>query len=300
MKKILIDVSEHNDTIDWEKVMPHIDGAILRCGFGSDYEHQDDVMFKRNADECTRLGIPFGVYLYSYAKTIDRAKSEAAHVLRLIDGYKLSYPVYLDLEEPGTENGAVERAIVFGDIIEKAGYWCGIYANLNWWENYLKGGLERFTKWVAQYYKVCEYKGAHLDIWQYTSKGNVLGISGNVDMNECYRDFPAEILGGAKVEEVKPEPVKKTVAELVEEVLNGKWGNGDDREKRLTAAGYDYEAVQDAVNKKLAKPVYHVVQSGETLSYIASRYGTTYMALADMNGIKNPNMIYAGQRIRVK
>lgn len=300
MKKILIDVSEHNDTIDWEKVMPHIDGAILRCGFGSDYEHQDDIMFKRNADECTRLGIPFGVYLYSYAKTIDRAKSEAAHVLRLIDGYKLSYPVYLDLEEPGTENGAVERAIVFGDIIEKAGYWCGIYANLNWWENYLKNGLERFTKWVAQYYKVCEYKGAHLDIWQYTSKGNVLGIKGNVDMNECYRDFPAEILGGAKVEEVKPEPVKKTVAELVEEVLNGKWGNGDDREKRLTAAGYDYEAVQDAVNKKLAKPVYHTIKAGETLSYIASRYDTTYMALADMNGIKNPNMIYAGQRIRVK
>ena len=204
MKKILIDVSEHNDVIDWEKVMPHIDGAILRCGYGSDYEHQDDACFKRYADECTRLGIPFGVYLYSYAKTIDRIKSEAAHVLRLIKPYKLSYPVYLDLEEPGLEEGAVIRARVFGDIIEKAGYWCGIYANLNWWENYLPG-LNRFTKWVAQYYKECEYTGSHLDIWQYTSKGKVDGIDGNVDMNECYRDFPAEILGNAKPAEKPAE-----------------------------------------------------------------------------------------------
>lgn len=247
MKKILIDVSEHQGKIDWEKVRSHIDGAILRCGYGSDFESQDDGQFKRNADECTRLGIPFGVYLYSYAKTIEKAKSEAAHVLRLIDGYDLSYPVYLDLEESGTQEGAVERAIVFGDIIEKAGYWCGVYANLNWWENYLKGGLERFTKWVAQYYSKCEYTGSHLDIWQYSSKGAVDGIKGNVDMNECYRDFPTEIKGGAKT-----ETPKKTVTELVDEVLDGKWGNGTERRQRLTEAGYDYDTVQDAVNERLS------------------------------------------------
>lgn len=203
MKKILIDVSEHQGVIDWEKVMPHIDGAILRCGYGSDYENQDDEQFRRNADECTRLGIPFGVYIYSYAKTIDGMKSEAAHVLRLIKPYKLSYPVYLDLEEPGLEDGAVIRARVFGNIIENAGYWCGVYANLNWWENYLVG-LERFTKWVAQYYNECEYTGSYLDIWQYTSKGNVPGIYGNVDVNECYRDFPAEILGKTGTEQDEP------------------------------------------------------------------------------------------------
>lgn len=207
MKKILIDVSEYQDVIDWEKVMPHIDGAILRCGYGGDHTDQDDPYFKRNADECTRLGIPFGVYIYSYAKSIQAAQFEADHVLRLIKGYRLSYPVYLDLEQSGTENGAVERANVFGDIIEKAGYWCGIYANLNWWENHLVG-LERFTKWVAQYYRECEYTGANLDIWQYTSKGNVPGINGNVDMNECYRDFPAEILG-----EITPEPSEPAPAE---------------------------------------------------------------------------------------
>ena len=297
MKKILIDVSEYQGVIDWEKVMPHIDGAILRCGYGGDYEDQEDEQFRRNADECTRLGIPFGVYLYSYAKTIEGMKSEAAHALRLVKPYKLAYPVYLDLEEPGLEEGAVIRARVFGDIIEKAGYWCGVYANLNWWDNYLPG-LDRFTKWVAQYNNVCQYEGEHLDIWQYTSKGNVDGISGNVDMNECYRDFPAEILGG--VEEVKP--AKKTVVELVEEVLDGKWGNGDDRKNRLTAAKYDYEAVQNAVNKKLEakKEVWHTIKTGETLSEIAERFDTTVIELVKLNGIKTPNLIYANQKIRVK
>ena len=298
MKKILIDVSELQGKIDWEKAMHHIDGAILRCGYGTDCVDQDDEQFKRNADECTRLGIPFGVYLYSYAKTVTAARYEADHVLRLIKPYKLSYPVYLDLEEAGTADGAVERAIVFGDIIEKAGYWCGIYANLYWWEVILKKGLERFTKWVAQYNSKCEYTGSHLDIWQYTSKGNVPGIKGNVDMNECYRDLPAEILGG--VEEVKP--AKKTVAELVEEVLDGKWGNGDDRKNRLTAAGYDYNAVQDSVNAKLEvkQEVWHTIKIGETLSEIADRFDTTVTELVKLNGIKTPNLIYADQKIRVK
>jgi lysozyme len=301
MKKLLIDVSEHQGVIDWEKVMPHIDGAILRCGYGGDYEDQDDSMFRYNADECTRLGIPFGVYLYSYAKSIQASQYEADHVLRLVKDYELAYPVYLDLEQHGTEEGAVERAIVFGDIIEAAGYWCGIYANLYWWEVILKKGLERFTKWVAQYNVACEYDGKNLDIWQFTSKGNVPGIKGNVDMNECYRDFPAEI-GGAKVEEIMTPPPKKTIADLVEEVLDGKWGNGDDRKNRLTAAGYDYDEVQNAVNKKLEskKEVWHTIKSGETLSEIAERFDTTVTELVKLNGIKTPNLIYADHKIRVK
>lgn len=206
MKKLVIDVSTWQGKIDWEKVKPQIDGAILRCGYGSDIEKQDDKRFKYNADECTRLGIPFGVYLYSYAKTEEQARSEAAHVLRLIQPYKLSYPVYLDLEEYTKRKGAVDRAIIFGDIIEKAGYWCGIYANLNWWNNYLRSDkLDRFTKWVAQYHTKCQYKKPY-DMWQYSSKGKINGIKGRVDMNECYRDFPALINPQQPTPEEKPEP----------------------------------------------------------------------------------------------
>lgn len=342
----VIDVSEHQGTINWDAVKGNIDGAILRCGYGDNIASQDDKQWKRNADECTRLGIPFGVYIYSYAANDDQARSEAEHALRLVKGYKLSYPIYLDLEEAGTEAGAIQRANIFGDIIEKAGYWCGIYANTNWWTNYLVG-LERFVKWVAQYNSTCTYKGKY-DIWQYTSSGSISGIAGGVDLNHCYRDYPAEIAKGTTAP--KPSEPKKTVAQIATEVIAGKWGNGDDRKNRITAAGYDYNAVQAQVNAQLGATSrksnetiaaeviagqwgngqnrtnklraagydpniiqnlvnqklgssgaqYYTVQSGDTLSGIAAKYGTSYQNIAAMNGISNPNKIYVGQKIRIK
>ena len=200
--KKVIDVSYHNGTINWDSVKAAgIDGAIIRCGYGSDMASQDDKQWKRNADECTRLGIPFGVYLYSYAKTDAQAKSEAEHVLRLIKGYKLSYPVYYDLEEHGTESGAVGRARIFCEAIEAAGYWVGVYANKNWWDNYLTG-LTEYTRWVARYNSTLGMD--NVDMWQYTSDGSVPGISGRVDMNHCYLDFPKEITGSSSGSDSKP------------------------------------------------------------------------------------------------
>lgn len=239
----VIDVSEHQGTINWDAVKGHIDGAILRCGYGDNIVSQDDKQWKRNADECTRLGIPFGVYIYSYATSDSQARSEAEHVLRLVSGYKLSYPIYLDLEQAETEKGAIQRANIFGNIIEKAGYWCGVYANTNWWTNYLVG-LERFVKWVAQYNSVCTYKGTY-DIWQYTSGGSVPGISGNVDMNHCYRDYPAEITGGS----VKPKPPvaspSGSTLDLLVATMKGSYGNGD---ARKAALGNRYDEVQNTIN----------------------------------------------------
>lgn len=98
---------------------------------------------------------------------------------------------------------------------------------------------------------------------------------------------------------------KKTNSQLADEVIAGKWGNGDDREKRLKAAGYNYDAVQKLVNEKLSKKTtstkkYYTIKSGDTLSGIAAKYGTTVSWLAKTNGIKNPNLIYPGTKIRVK
>lgn len=209
MELKLIDVSVHQGVIDWKEVKKHIDGVIIRCGYGRDIISQDDRRYVENVEACIKNDIPFGVYLYSYAKDIDGAKSEAAHVLRLLEPYKdkLSYPVYYDLEEAGTEKGAVERALAFGEIIEAEGYWCGIYANQYWWRTYLKDGLDRYTKWVAKYSdeKPSGISGTY-DIWQYSSKGYVPGIEGNVDMNICYRDFPAAIKKTASKVEEKKEP----------------------------------------------------------------------------------------------
>lgn len=247
MEKRLIDVSRHQGHIDWARAKDHIDGAIIRCGYGKDKPSQDDELFQENVEACIKYGIPFGVYIYSYAKTIEDAKSEAAHTLRLLKPYKglLSYPVYYDLEEAGTQNGAVQRALVFGDIIEAEGYWCGIYANQYWWRNYLKGGLDKYTKWVAKYSseKPTGISGTY-DIWQFSSNGSVPGIKGRVDVNVGYRDFPSEI---------RKNPVKKTIDAVAEEVIAGHWGTGAERKSRLEAAGYSYEKVQSAVNKMVAE-----------------------------------------------
>lgn len=211
MVKDGIDVSQYQGQIDWEKVKNHIDFAILRCGYGQDIPGQDDPTFKRNADECTRLGIPFGVYLYSYATDERAALSEARHVMRLVKDYKMEYPVYLDLEDPRVgrlTNEQIERNCrVWADELARNNYFPGFYASYYWWTAKLTGALfTRYTKWVARYAEELGAEG--FDMWQYTDKGFVEGINAPVDRNYAYRDFPIEIKEGGfnNFNDVTPEP----------------------------------------------------------------------------------------------
>ena len=196
MSKKGIDVSEFQGKIDWEKVKNDgIEFAILRCGYGMDFSNQDDVEYERNANECERLGIPYGVYLMSYANTVEKARSEAKHVLRLIEGRKISLGVWHDIEDNGT-SGAINKETLtniintFCNTIKNAGYKVGVYANLNWLENKIEKTIkDNYDIWVAQYYSKCEYEGKYI-MWQHTSSGKVNGISTNVDMNILYKDLP--------------------------------------------------------------------------------------------------------------
>jgi len=196
MSKKGIDVSEFQGKIDWEKVKNDgIEFAILRCGYGMDFSNQDDVEYERNANECERLGIPYGVYLMSYANTVEKARSEAKHVLRLIEGRKISLGVWYDIEDNGT-SGAINKETLtniintFCNTIKNAGYKVGVYANLNWLENKIEKTIkDNYDIWVAQYYSKCEYEGKYI-MWQHTSSGKVNGISTNVDMNILYEDLP--------------------------------------------------------------------------------------------------------------
>lgn len=187
-----IDVSRHNGTIDWQKVKDAgVDFAIIRCGYGDDDTSQDDSQWERNVSECERLGIPYGVYIYSYAMNTTAARSEANHVLRLIEGHNPSYPIYFDMENEGgayDQGGLAPK--VLGDIAETfcnaitdAGYEVGIYANTNWFTNKLTDArFDQWERWVAQYNTECTYKGSY-SMWQCSSSGIVNGISGSVDLN---------------------------------------------------------------------------------------------------------------------
>lgn len=195
-----IDVSQHQGWIDWESVKAQgIDFAIIRCGYGSDLTEQDDSFWSYNVAECERLGIPYGVYLYSYATSVEEAASEAAHALRMLEGHTPDFPVYLDLEDKVQSRDEAVRAILpqiaqtFCETVRQAGYKPGIYANTFWWTHYLTDPVfEGWEKWVAQYNTSCEYAGTY-KVWQASSKMMLDGTTSkyvdvNFDLGGRFRD----------------------------------------------------------------------------------------------------------------
>ena len=197
-----IDVSAHNQTIDWERVKKAgVEFAILRCGFGQDYKSQDDKYFARNVSECERLKIPYGVYLYSYALNKKTASSEADHALRLLKGHTPKYGVWFDMEDADkykqrngmpSDETLVNICVEFCDKMIKNGYKTGIYASLSWFKNQLNDSkLDKYDKWVAQWNDKCSYTKDYV-MWQYTSSGLVDGINGRTDMNIMYLKLTEE------------------------------------------------------------------------------------------------------------
>lgn len=201
---MIVDVSYHNGAIDWNKAKSAgVEAAIIRCGYGRDLTRQDDTRYRENMAGAMKAGIKIGVYLYSYAKSEDNAKSEAEHALRLIGPYKdkIDLPIYYDLEEAGTENFAKRAAYIFGDILESKGYEVGIYANTWWLDHYLKGIEDRFTLWVAKWgNEKPDYK--NMGLWQYDAYGKVPGIGSGVDLDKAYGKI-ADIIKGKDPEEGK-------------------------------------------------------------------------------------------------
>ena len=186
-----IDVSNFQGTIDWNQVKAAgIEFAILKVGpvYG-----KPDSTFERNATECERLGIPYGVYYYSYARSVADANKEADRTLAWLGGHHPSIPVYYDLEDnyilqdPNFSKDKLARiAQTFCNRMEAVGFKSGIYANLNWLNNYLDSpSLSGYDHWVAQYNWCCDYAGSY-SFWQYSSSGNVPGVNGRCDMNYCF------------------------------------------------------------------------------------------------------------------
>ena len=193
-----IDVSKWQKEIDWDKVKNEgVDFAIIRCGYRGSVTGSlvEDPYFEQNIKGARAAGIKVGVYFFTQAVNEVEAVEEASMVISLVRDYELQYPVFIDTEGAGGNGRAdslnvEERTAVceaFCTTVKNAGLEAGVYASRNWYNNKLTAStLESYAIWLAEYRSVPLYQG-YYQMWQYTSKGKINGINGNVDLNVSYR-----------------------------------------------------------------------------------------------------------------
>ena len=189
-----IDLSCHNGSIDWTKVKA--DFVILRAGYGKE-TNQVDSRFEEYYSNAKAHGIPVGAYWYSYAMSIEDAIQEAEVFISTIKGKQFEYPVFYDVEESnqfelGKEKlSAIIRA--FLERVEAAGYFVGLYGSASSLTTHTADDIKRkYAIWLAHWTESTNYSGAY-GIWQHSCKGKVDGISGDVDLDKCYVDYPERI-----------------------------------------------------------------------------------------------------------
>lgn len=308
MNKV-IDVSEWQGRISdstWSEIKKKVNGVIIRLGYRG-YGNgalKLDSEFTHNLAACKRLGIPYGFFFFTQAVNAAEAQTEVNMIAQYADIKAAELGVWCDSEMSNNGQGRgdvlskAERTVAnkaFIDAVNARGGHGGLYCGFYWLrDNLIASEFSKYPYWCACYLSNCLYSGNNLYLWQFTSL-NGFGITGfgkSLDCSWQYKGFGT------------PSAPKKSVDELAHEVLDGKWGNGKDRVDRLTAAGYDYNTVQKRVNELIAerdKPKYktYVVRRGDTLSGIARRYNTTVQKLTADNSIKNPNLIYPGQVIKI-
>jgi len=229
-----IDVSDNNGVLDWDAIKAcGIRFAMIRVGYGSNYESQDDKQAIRNMQECDRLQIPYGTYIYGYALNVDEAASEADHAIRMTKDHNPILGIYIDMEDADgykKRNGLIPEqngepltdfCIIFMDKVKSVGYEPGIYANMNYFKNILS--LERFVdypKWLAIWGPSTCPEG-DWTIWQFSSDGSVPGSSARTDMNYYMKELPS-----ASVIKVGQE-VEDPILEWPIEVHSTTWKEGD-------------------------------------------------------------------------
>ena len=196
--KTAIDVSYHNGKIDWKKVKDSgIDFVILRLGWiGNKENHTLDKNFIEYYNECKKLGMGIGIYVFNYCESEEAAKSGAKWVLNQLKILKIKtvdLPIFIDMEDDRNDLHKLGKekltkiCVSFNTIIQKANFKAGVYASKSWFYNYLNASeLEKkYYIWLANYGTSTEYTGEYV-MWQYTDVGKVDGISGNVDINILY------------------------------------------------------------------------------------------------------------------
>lgn len=188
-----IDVSKYQGEIDWQKVKADgVQFAVIRAGYGRELS-QKDPYFEKNYAAAKAVGLQVGAYWYSYADSIEDAKTEAKTFLEAVKGKTFDLPVYYDVEENAQaqkgKDFVTSVILAFADVVKQAGYTVGVYANTNWLTNYIdRDKLGSMSVWKADYREKYD-TSIPCDIHQYTSGGTVNGISGRVDMNHGFAEF---------------------------------------------------------------------------------------------------------------
>lgn len=264
-----IDVSKWNGDIDWSKVKKAgVEFVLISCGTS-----QSSIdSFEKNYKVAKNNGIMVGVYRYSYAKTEESAVKEAQSLLNNIKGKQLEFPIVIDIEDSSlTKLSRQEKTDIvkaFCEEIENAGYYAMYYCNLNWLNSHLyKDQLSKYDLWLAQW-NVTE-PSVECGIWQMYDNGEIDGISGNVDMNMSFKDYPSIMIKKGINGYSKNEEIKKEIP----------------RQEQNPSNDISY--------------INYIVIKGDTLSKIASKYNTTVSDLVQINNINNPNIIYENQFIKV-
>ena len=210
-----IDVSGAQGSIDFTKIKKETDFVILKLGNIYDSEEfYVDSKFERNYKECQKLGISTGIYIYNYCNSVEALKRETKEALDYLENRTLQLPIYLDMEDKSIavegKNTLTQQCIEFAKLVQAEGYNAGVYANANWFKNYIDiSKLDKNTSiWVAQY-EVDKPQIKNPDIWQYTSSGKVSGInSDRVDMNYLYNESIINKNSDEKLEQEKQENKK--------------------------------------------------------------------------------------------
>lgn len=327
----IIDVSAYQPNIDYEKVkVAGIGGVILRCGYtgwGSSHSLNADKCFEKHYAGFQAAGVPVGAYYYSTADTADFAKKEAEFVQSLLKGKRFELPIYYDLENNERQSNLskallTEIADTFCADMEAAGYFVGVYANTSWFTGKLDHAAlsAKYTIWLADYRGSNANRTLRRDIWQYTSKGSVNGVSGNVDVSECYRDFPSIIkaagLNGCGKEASTPATAPKPEAASYTVKAGDSWwsiatsqlGDGS-RYKELAAYNgkkptdtiYAGQAIKLPVKTASVAKTYTVKAGDSWWSIAASQLGdgTRYAELAKLNGKTAASVIHPGDVIKL-
>jgi len=219
-----IDISEYQKIVNWNKVAKQIDFLILRAGYGNTIS-QKDKMFESHIKGAVQAGIKnIGIYYFSYARSIKEAEKEANVCLDIINPYKknINMPIAFDWEDDSyrycikykitpTRKLCDSMATAFCKVIEKAGYQSMLYTNPNYLSQFFTRSKYKHL-WVAQYFSKCQI--ANVDIWQYTDKGRINGISGNVDMDYCYNSAIMAPVSTVKAQIANKNSVLRDAAHL--------------------------------------------------------------------------------------